>query len=89
MLKSLDHKLTQAGNVAQHKVLPGPRGRLMFYLTDAHQLLTAVRELARASGMDQRLGFIKTDDGLRPAGAPLPCKEESDESRPPIQSGDA
>lgn len=70
-LESLHDRIAEAGSLTRKKVLPGARGPIMRALADADQIISAVRVLVQRAGVGERLGFVRTKDGLQPAGAPL------------------
>ncbi len=66
VLENIQLKLKEAGAVTLKKVLPGARAKVLKPLTEARVMLTAVEKVMRTSGMDKRLGFVKTPNGMQP-----------------------
>jgi len=70
VVKKLDESLKRAATATQRNALPGARGKIMKPLTDANLLLKGISEVLERSGMDKKLGFIKTANGIQPVIAP-------------------
>ena len=77
VLEKIQLKLNEAGNATMKKVLPGARRKVMKPLQEAKILLTSVEKVVKTSGMDKKLGFIATPDGIQPIES-KPVKEPED-----------
>ena len=53
-------------NTQENNLVAGSRGRIVMPLQEAATLVKSVSELAERSGMDKRLGFVKTRTGIQP-----------------------
>lgn len=72
----IQDKLQQAHR-ATAKVLPGRRGKIYVPLQEASTLLKSVEEVMERSGMDKRLGFVKTPQGVQPVVGPAPVRGQT------------
>ncbi len=86
VIAKIDSRIRRAGEAAL-KTLPGRRRKLIPPLEEAATLLKSVAEVLERSGMGDRLGFIKVDNGIKPVM--MKAKEVGDaEGRPDVQVGD-
>lgn len=70
VLDEISEKIKTAAFEANKRALPGARWHITKHLEEANALLNTVKEIMQRSGLDKKLGLVKTPDGVLPVRAP-------------------